>query len=197
MCTTSPEPDAILARAIISTLVRKGVRVLALDFDKTIVSVHTKGYWRQTTPKLAEYVRPCFRALLEAAISECDIYVSVVTYSMQPQLIRDVLLRVLPHSDISRVVIRTNAEDWAQKQVTFLGKQQHIAWLVTELFNRDHVMIQAHEILLLDDDIKNVQLAEEFGHQAYEVPEDVTLDLISEFVNDMNVVERLPATPTE
>ena len=97
MCTTSPEPDAILARAIISTLVRKGVRVLALDFDKTIVSVHTKGYWRQTTPKLAEYVRPCFRALLEAAISECDIYVSVVTYSMQPQLIRDVLLRVLPH----------------------------------------------------------------------------------------------------
>ena len=95
------------------------------------------------------------------------------------------------------MVIRTNAEDWAQKQVTFLGKQQHIAWLVTELFNRDHVMIQAHEILLLDDDIKNVQLAEEFGHQAYEVPEDVTLDLISEFVNDMNVVERLPATPTE
>ena len=100
-------------------------------------------------------------------------------------------------SDISRVVIRTNAEDWAQKPVTFLGKQQHIAWLVTKLFNRDHIMIQAHEILLLDDDIENVKLAEEFGHQTYEVPEDVTLDLISEFVNNMTVVERQPATPTE
>ena len=94
------------------------------------------------------------------------------------------------------MVIRTNADDWA-KPVTFLGKQQHIAWLVTELFNRDHVMIQAHEILLLDDDIENVKLAAEFGHQTYEVPEDVTLDRISEFVNNLTVVERQPATPTE
>ena len=90
------ESDAVLARTIIATLVRKGVKVLALDFDMTIISVHTNGYWRQTTPKLAEHVRPCFKALLQEAIAEPDIYVCVVTYSIQPVLIRDVLQWVLP-----------------------------------------------------------------------------------------------------
>ena len=89
------EDDARMARQIINTLTTKGIKVLALDFDKTIVAVHTHGYWRQGTPKLVEQVRPCFRALMQAAI-EKKMHVCVVTYSMQPVLIRDVLKFVLP-----------------------------------------------------------------------------------------------------
>lgn len=37
------ECDARLAKSIVDELVSKGIKVLALDFDKTIVDVHTAG----------------------------------------------------------------------------------------------------------------------------------------------------------
>ncbi len=89
------EADMGLARRVINTLVDKGVKVLALDFDKTIVSIHTCGFWQKGTPKLAEYVRPCFKALISAGL-EKKLFVCIVTYSRQPALIRDVLKLVLP-----------------------------------------------------------------------------------------------------
>ena len=79
-----------LAKNVVRELVEKGIKLLALDFDRTIVSVHTAGYWKQGTQKLVEHVRPCFRALIKAAL-ESSIHVCVVTYSTQIALIRDVL----------------------------------------------------------------------------------------------------------
>ena len=83
------------AKKIIDILISKGIKVLALDFDKTIVDVHTAGFWRQGTVKLAEHVRPCFEALMRAALPT-DLHLCIVTYSMQPNLIRDVLRVVMP-----------------------------------------------------------------------------------------------------
>ncbi len=83
------------AKRIINELVNKGIKVLALDFDKTIVDIHTAGFWRQGTQKLADRVRPCFEALIRAALPT-QLHVCVVTYSMQPNLIRDVLRAVMP-----------------------------------------------------------------------------------------------------
>ena len=83
------------ARDIIAALMNKGIRLLALDFDKTIVSVHTLGHWRGGSPQLADHVRPCFQALMKAAL-ELKLQICVVTYSMQPDLIKDVLKLVLP-----------------------------------------------------------------------------------------------------
>ena len=84
-----------LARAVVSTLVDKGIKVLALDFDKTIVSIHTAGFWTQPTSQLVEHVRPCFRALIQAGL-ETRLHLCIVTYSMQPALIRDVIRMALP-----------------------------------------------------------------------------------------------------
>ena len=83
------------SRECIAVLFRKGIKVLALDFDKTIIDIHTSGFWRQGTPKLVEHVRHCFRLLITAAL-ESKMHVCVVTYSMQPGLIRDVLQLSLP-----------------------------------------------------------------------------------------------------
>ena len=94
--TALTNEDLQLARSVVATMADKGVRVLALDFDKTIVSVHTSGFWRGGTPRLAEHVRPCFVALIKAALDSNRLYVCVVTYSMQPALIYDVLKLVLP-----------------------------------------------------------------------------------------------------
>ena len=85
------------AQEVVTGLANKGVKVLALDFDKTIVDVHTAGVWKGGSAKLAEHVRPCFRALMEAALSSKEeMFVSVVTYSMQPSLIKEVLKFALP-----------------------------------------------------------------------------------------------------
>ena len=66
-------------------------------------------------------------------------------------------------------MIRANSKDWAgsaaESSLLNLGKQQHIAWCVTELYDQKHIIVQPHEILLIDDDGENVALAQEFGHQ--------------------------------
>ena len=90
-------PEYAMAQEVVSNLIGKGIKVLALDFDKTIVDVHTAGVWRGGSAKLAEHVRPCFKALIEAALdSKEEIFVSVVTYSMQPSLIHEVLKCAIP-----------------------------------------------------------------------------------------------------
>lgn len=93
----------LMAKEVISLFVNKGIRLLALDFDKTIVTVHTAGYWRGGSPQLAEHVRPCFQALMAAALEQKQLQLCVVTYSTQAQLIRDVLKLVLPKRYVSLI----------------------------------------------------------------------------------------------
>ncbi|XP_013389097.1 uncharacterized protein LOC106157863 [Lingula anatina] len=94
---TVQEDEMAKAKILVNTLKEKGITLLAIDFDRTIVSVHTAGAWRRGAETLAEYVRPCFKAALKAALAETLIHVCVVTYSQQPELIREVLKHALPH----------------------------------------------------------------------------------------------------
>ena len=87
--------DISVAKHIVHILYQKGIRLLALDFDKTLISIHTSGYWKGAAAKLAEHVRPCFQMLIKAAL-EYKLPVCIVTYSMQPDVIKDVLHLVLP-----------------------------------------------------------------------------------------------------
>lgn len=49
---------------------------LALDFDLTIVDIHTSGRWPGTPEQLAQRIRPFFQTLIPAALSHgscsCD-----------------------------------------------------------------------------------------------------------------------------
>jgi len=89
-------------------------------------------------------------------------------------------------SDTSRILIRTSCKDWLPKRnqpsTQSLGKQQHIAQVTTDLYNLRRAVIQPHEILLMDDDEENVNIARQFGHLAYLVKEAVTLEDIYSFV---------------
>lgn len=97
---TGGRGDEQLAKAIVHSLMRKGVKLLALDFDLTIVDFHTGGAWRGPTNQLAQHVRPCFKALVEASLQEPTdrpLHLSVVTYSLQYGTIEDLLKYVLPN----------------------------------------------------------------------------------------------------
>ncbi len=84
------KPPSITAK-IIESLRRNNLKVIAFDFDCTIVSIHTGGTWFDSAEKLAEFVRPCFRELIPALLKCPDFFVCVATYSPQEDLIREVL----------------------------------------------------------------------------------------------------------
>ncbi len=99
-------------------------------------------------------------------------------------------------SDTHKILTRANSKDWLPQQSLggqSYGKQQHIAWIVTELFNRKHAIIHPAEILLMDDDLENVQIAQQFGHIAFEVADDVTLASIENFVENVEVRKEMPS----
>ena len=100
-------------------------------------------------------------------------------------------------SDLKKLIIRANSAEWSPQSDLpglCLGKEQHLAWICTALFNKKKVIIQPEEILLMDDDEENVQVAKDFGHQAYQVKDDVTLTSILSYVEAQlpDIVHSMP-----
>lgn len=62
-----------------------------------------------------------------------------------------------------------------------MGKECHISSVVTELATRRHKTIKQHEILLLDDDIQNILIAEDFGHKVLAIRDEISLDILKDF----------------
>lgn len=84
------------SKNIIEALMKNcNIKLLALDFDRTIIGIHTGGHWNEGVENLVPHVRLCFRKLIKAAL-KLGLQVAVVTFSMQSDLIRDVLRAVLP-----------------------------------------------------------------------------------------------------
>ena len=97
MAGTLMRSDKFIANSAVTAFVRRGVKLMALDFDQTIVDIHTGGAWRGPSSSLVPHVRPCFKALIEAALAEPRLHVCVVTFSTQPGLIDDILRAALPN----------------------------------------------------------------------------------------------------
>ena len=69
-----------------------GKGLITIDFDATIIQVHTYGRWSGGAGALAAHVRPVFTALLQKAVPMDNLSVAVVTFSGQIGLIREVLV---------------------------------------------------------------------------------------------------------
>ena len=59
-----------------------GINLLAVDFDLTLVDVHTGGCWAGSVAALASRVRPYMKQLVDDALS-AGLYVAIVTFSPQ------------------------------------------------------------------------------------------------------------------
>jgi hypothetical protein len=66
------------------------IQLLALDFDATIVDIHTGGRWKGTAEELATHVRNQILCIVEESLKR-HITVSVVTFSVQTDLISQVM----------------------------------------------------------------------------------------------------------
>ena len=76
----------------VDALKTKGINFVCIDFDQTIVDVHTGGQWRGSVGDLEKRIRPFFRRFIPALIAK-SMLVSIVTFSGQVALITDVMKR--------------------------------------------------------------------------------------------------------
>ncbi|XP_068694748.1 uncharacterized protein [Montipora foliosa] len=167
--------------SMVQKLVSLSVKLVAVDFDLTIINIHTRGNWQFTAKSLASRVRPTFKLFLAAALECKNLHVAVVTQSPQVSLVREVLEETFPESDTGRIHIRGTDGTWREvKGVTREGKQQHIESVVSQIKKEQKLKIKRDEVILLDDDQKNVELAESCKMRALHITGDDSLDRLLE-----------------
>jgi uncharacterized protein (UPF0333 family) len=135
------------------------INFLALDFDQTILDIHTGGSWKGTVEELYPHIRPEFKSLITSAISEtnAEIEIAIVTFSCQTRMVRGVIDHII---DIgldentkqnipgligiggivdtsSKIPIRGGDRSWRYNgSGSINGKQPHMASAVEELDTR-------------------------------------------------------------
>jgi hypothetical protein len=156
------------------------IEFLAIDFDCTILDIHTGGRFQGTSEELVSHVRPMFATLLRKAAQHEKLVVAIVTFSFQVDLIRNLLETILGRELSDRIVIRggngrgpsnnSNGHQntsWAYHGAGVKsGKQSHMASAVEELEALHKVQLTKANTLLIDDDVKNVKTALREGVRA-------------------------------
>lgn len=119
------------ATLVAQKLMGHGVVLLALDFDLTLVTIHTRSLWLEAASKLALFFRPELCALMSAA-DALGIHLAVVTFSSQTALIRETLGCAIGPDMAKRVIIRGEDGSWEPKlsprtpKQSVLAKSMHI-----------------------------------------------------------------------
>eukprot|EP00656_Telonema_subtile_P053488 TRINITY_DN7770_c0_g1_i8.p1 TRINITY_DN7770_c0_g1~~TRINITY_DN7770_c0_g1_i8.p1 ORF type:complete len:285 (-),score=42.73 TRINITY_DN7770_c0_g1_i8:152-1006(-) len=179
------EDETIAVKAQVAAAIGRGVKAFVLDFDQTLVSVHTSGTYNGTVAGLAALVRPIFKVMVAAA-QALGAAVAVATFSPQCTLIKQVLLMALPDSPDMRVfggkkeLYLAEGMSITDIQCRMIDskpggrKRKHIAAACNVLGIRDYA-----EVMLIDDDQDNVDdFREAGGKSAWFDPDcPYTLDL--------------------
>ena len=155
----------------IARLKELGIKFLALDFDCTILDIHTGGRWNGSLEELFPHVRPVFAHLIEAAMASSsssdeegegqELHVGVVTFSRQIQLVRGILDQIVGPEVSQRIPIRGGDRSWTYTGGgSTQGKQPHMASAVEELESHHAGLhITRNTTLLIDDDEQNIRVA--------------------------------------
>eukprot|EP01039_Chlorochromonas_danica_P009865 gene9865-10911_t len=166
-------------------LIKANINFVAIDFDQTMISLHTYGRFLGKPEELAPFLRPVFLKLVPA-IADKNIELAIVTFSGQVSMIRKVL-EINFGELFKRFVIRGTGreEDWrvTEKALRKLpGKQGHMASAAAVLNQRGDVVITPASTLLIDDDERNVLEAIASGTPGIVFNPESPLDLLDEMV---------------
>ncbi|KAK3084823.1 hypothetical protein FSP39_019637 [Pinctada imbricata] len=81
-----------------------------------------------------------------------------------------------------RIIVQANTVEFRERHnYEFLGKEAHIAAVLTEVYNRRKQIIKPEEVILFDDDEDNISTAVKFGHWAIQIKDNVSYDSFTEF----------------
>ena len=83
------------ARDIVLCLQRKNIKLIAIDFDNTLLSIHTSGLYQGSVDTLLEHIRTTFlyfiQEILDSPSFSQSLHLCIVSFSSQDQLIRKLL----------------------------------------------------------------------------------------------------------
>jgi hypothetical protein len=187
----------------IQHLIDLHINFVALDFDLTVIDVHTGGRWKKSAEELArQHVRPEFRQFILSCLNNNQhdtattaIYVSIVTFTPQTHLVQHVMENIVGDVERARsILIRGEDNSWSyphpvkgQDETSLLkGKQAHMASAVEEILTKntrgaagnDVVEITKSTMLLIDDDERNIRYAAKNGIRGILFNPDQPNDLI-------------------
>ena len=162
------------SRRLASAIAKAGISLIAVDFDRTIVDIHTGGRYKQKSSVLSARVRPFFANFLKEA-QQMGLWVAIVTFSCQTTLIADSMSIALGgESNIKRCYLRGNdgswslppknnvAPGWRRRDLT-TGKLGHIYSVCHHIEQLSTKSISPTEILYIDDDLANVDIGRKAG----------------------------------
>jgi hypothetical protein len=95
---------------IIDLLRSKNKYFICIDFDHTIVDIHTYGRWQKSADELESHIRPFFKGFIPLLISS-GLHVAVVTFSSQVPIISQLLKRAFP-AFADEIIIRGTDNSW-------------------------------------------------------------------------------------
>lgn len=142
------------------------INFLALDFDKTIIDIHTGGRFPGTVAELSLHLRPMFFHLISAAHA-AGIKIAVVTFSPQVEQISHVLETHFEEFS-HEILIRGRDRSWSYEGNGMEeGKQPFMASAVEELESKySDLNINKDTTVLVDDDPDNIRCAISDGVRA-------------------------------
>ncbi len=164
------KPAVEWADELYSALQESELRLIAIDFDRTLVRVHTSGCYEGPIEALVQQARPEFIHLIEVALA-AGTSVAIVTFSPQAAMIRALLHGCIGPELAAMVQLRTAdpSEMWSgvpglpSRQA---GKLHHIASAWEGCGLGDARACDWGSVLLIDDDRLNTDAAEGWGARA-------------------------------
>jgi hypothetical protein len=137
------------------------IKLIALDFDLTIVDIHTGGVWNRTALELVSHVRPEMQCLIQLSLAK-GIQIAVASFSVQEQIIRDVIRDAIPPA---RDIVIRGGKNLSEPR----GKRDQLAQVLHDIHSGasggDKSILPATTILI-DDDKNNVRRAKEDGYRS-------------------------------
>ncbi len=135
------------------------IGLLALDFDLTVVDIHTGGQWTQGEHALVRHVRPHMQCLLRNGLLQ-GLHVAIASFSAQEALIRETLRLALQPVNITKMIV-VGGDNYSEET----GKCRHLRTIRAVLAESSD-SVTSSTTILIDDDKRNIRLADADGYQS-------------------------------
>jgi phosphoserine phosphatase len=164
------------------------MRLVVFDFDKTIMKEHIWGKYRNAPLEIINFCDeefanlPRFRALI-AGIKQRGHVAAVASFGRH-----DVVDKALKYAlgDDHGIAIRTPSDFGEVDGSSALGdKNKQLAALAARFG------VSANQIILIDDDQKNVVAAQKAGTQGLFAPDGLTRNHVKEVARNVGVYEKM------
>jgi len=140
-----------LVDSFITKLQENGIRLVCLDFDQTIIRIHTQGHWQGTIDELVESIRKFFLSFIPMAI-KAGLKLAVTTFSSQTDLIYQCLKQAFGTEIADAIPIEGSIKK---------DKNQHIKKIQQIIA----IGMDKSQVLLIDDNENNVNAARKKGYK--------------------------------